>query len=196
MIKIGITGGIGSGKSIVSKLLEVLGIPVYIADVEAKKIVTLPDIKKKLTNAFGKMLYINGELDKAYLASIIFNDKKSLQQVNSIIHPEVKKDFITWAEYQQKEMVGIESAILYEAGFEKEVDCIITVTAPLAIRIFRVMKRNNLSQEQVKDRINNQLSNEEKAKHANFIIINDDKRSVIPQVLNIVQQLSCLPNKY
>ncbi|MCL1943327.1 MAG: dephospho-CoA kinase [Candidatus Azobacteroides sp.] len=191
MIKIGITGGIGSGKSVVSKLFEIMGIPVYIADIEAKKITaSSPEIKKQLTALFGEDLYSDGMLNKQRFASMIFNDKKALEQANGIIHPEVRKDFNRWAERQKKPVVAIETAILLEAGFEKETDRVIVVTAPVDLRVFRVVKRDKMPEEKVEERMNNQLSDNERIMYADDVIVNDDKTPVIPQVLKIFKQIA------
>ncbi len=190
MIKIGITGGIGSGKSIVSRLFEMLGIPVYIADAEAKKITSdSSEVKKKLTDLFGENTYPNGILDKQYLASIIFNNPVALSQTNAIIHPEVRKDFEKWANHQHVPVVAMEAAILFEAGFDKDMDKLIVVTAPTDIRIKRVTKRDNISKEKVMERINNQITDEDKIKQSDFQIINDDKIPIIPQICKIVDEI-------
>lgn len=190
MIKIGITGGIGSGKTVVSRLLEIMDIPVFYADSEAKKITaTSPVIRKKLTAAFGTALYKNGTFDKAYFATIIFNDKKALEQANAIIHPEVGIAFEHWAERQKQMLVAMEAAILFESGFDKHMDRIITVVAPVEIRTHRVMERDNVSKEQVQARMSNQFTDEEKAKLANYVIINDGNHSVISQTVHILQRM-------
>lgn len=191
MIKLGITGGIGSGKSTVSEIFALCGIPVYIADVESKKLVaTSSVICEKLIGLFGKELYEGGMLNKALLASHIFNDKEKLQTVNAIIHPEVEKDFRLWVEsHGQYEVVAHEAAILFESGFDALMDKIVMVYTPLEMRIQRTIKRDNTSYEKVLERIQNQMPDEEKAKLSDFVIVNDGTRSLIEQVLHITQQL-------
>lgn len=191
MIKIGITGGIGSGKTIVSKLFELSGIPIYYADLEAKRITeNSGEIKTQLTKLFGEDLYSGNTLNKKRFASIIFNDPRALQQAENIIHPKVREDFKQWADRQNKPIAGIEAAILFESGFDRDVDQIITVTAPIDIRIARVMNRDNTTKEKVLERISNQLSDQEKIKRSDYIIINDDRKPVIPQVPKILEKLN------
>lgn len=186
MIKLGITGGIGSGKSIVSHFLSILGVPIYSADDSAKRITaSSPEVRGQLITLFGSELYHDGELNKSYFASIIFNDKKALSAANSIIHPAVAKDFASWAHRQQSTIVGLEAAILIESGFQQHIDYTMLVTAPIPLRIQRVMLRDGLNEEEIRSRIVNQLPDEEKIKKASFVIVNDDKQAVIPQVLNV-----------
>lgn len=193
MTTIGITGGIGSGKSIVSKLFELSGIPIYYADIEAKRITeNSPEVRIQLTKLFGNDLYSGNSntLNRQRFASILFNDAKALKQAENIIHPKVREDFKQWVEQQNVPIAGIEAAILFEAEFDREVDQIITVTAPSDIRIARVMSRDNAAKEKVLERISNQLPDEEKIKRSDFVIVNDDKTPVIPQVLDVINRLS------
>lgn len=196
MIKLGITGGIGSGKSTVSEIFALCGIPVYIADAESKKLVgTSPVIKEKLIVLLGEELYNENVLDKALLASHIFNDKEKLKQVNAIIHPEVKKDYDAWLEKNKHhKIVAQEAAILFESGFSKLMDKVVMVYAPLELRIQRTMARDNVPYEKVLERIQNQMPDEEKVKLSDFVIVNDGAGSLIEQVLNVIQQLegSCI----
>lgn len=197
MIKIGITGGIGSGKSTVSQIFSVLGIPVYIADKESKRLTnTSPIIKEKLIDLFGEILYPNNELNKALLASHIFNDRQKLEQVNNIIHPEVEKDFRQWADVQKEiyPIIAKEAAILFESGFNRFVDKVIMVYTPLEMRIERTMVRDKITREKVLERIANQMPDEEKVKLADFVILNDGSSSLIQQTLNILKRLNYIPN--
>lgn len=191
MIKLGITGGIGSGKSTVSNIFEILDIPVYIADIESKKITeSSPVIRKKLIAAFGENLYDGEKLNKPLLASYIFNDKKKLAIANSIIHPEVGRHFCEWASFHKdKPVIALESAILFESGIDKLTDKNIVVYTPLEIRIQRVVARDNVSREKVMERINSQMTDEEKTKKGDFLIYNDDTKSLIQQSLSIVDIL-------
>jgi len=189
---IGLTGGIGSGKSTVSRLLEVMGIPVYTADTESKKLVnTSPQIREQLTAVFGSQLYKNGELDKMMLASLIFGNDEHLRYVNSVIHPVVFDDFRQWVE-QKKEssLVVVESAILFDSGFAKSVDVTVTVSAPLEIRIRRVKERDNVSRETIEARIKSQMTEEERNRASDYIIINDEKHALLPQVENLLNVLT------
>lgn len=191
MIKLGITGGIGSGKSTVSEIFSLCGVPVYIADVESKKLVaTSPVIREQLIGLFGEELYKGGVLNKALLASHIFNDKEKLDKVNKIIHPEVKKDFEKWLEINHHhEIIVHEAAILFESGFDKFMDKILMVYTPVELRIQRTMARDNVPYDKVLERIQNQMPDEEKVKLSNFVIVNDDTRSLIGQVLCTIQNI-------
>lgn len=191
MIKIGVTGGIGSGKSIVTGIFEILNIPVYIADIESKKLTaTSPVIRTKLIDLFGENLYEGNKLNKQLLASLIFNDKDKLAAANSIIHPEVDKHFCNWVESHSDEpLLVVEAAILYESGMNRLTDKVIAVYTPLEERIHRVMKRDNVDRERVMERINNQMADEEKAARADFVIRNDETKSLIQQCLDIIHKL-------
>jgi len=191
MIILGITGGIGSGKSTISSFLESAGIPVYIADDMAKQLTnTSPEIKKQLISHFGDDLFENNILNKNRLASIIFNNAENLKIANSIIHPVVLKDFKEWTkQHSQCKLLAQETAILFESGFNKTVDFTITVTAPQEIRINRVMNRSKLTREEILNRMASQLPEEEKCKKSDFVVYNDNKRAIIPQIENIIQQI-------
>lgn len=184
MIKIGITGGIGSGKSIVASLLNLHGIPVYLADTESKILTaTSPVIRGKLIALLGKELYTEeGLLNKKLLASYIFSNPEYLKEVNEIIHPEVKRHFTEWAERQLSEFCAIESAILFESGFNQTVDKSLMVYTPLELRIGRAMQRDNVSREEIISRINNQLPDETKKERSDYVIHNDDIQALLPQV--------------
>lgn len=191
MIKIAVTGGIGSGKSYISHLLEDMHIPVYNADNEAKRL-TVSDagIRGELIALLGEEVYKDGLLNKPLLASYLFSDPVHVLQINSIIHPRVRKDFTVWVERQEKcEIVGMESAILYEAGFQDTVDAVIMVYAPVELRIQRAMYRDGASEEQVRARIAAQMDDEEKRRRADFTVVNDGVQLLIPQLNRIVEQL-------
>lgn len=194
MIKLGITGGIGSGKSTVSEIFSLCNVPVYIADTESKRLVaTSPVIKEKLINIYGEELFEGGVLNKALLASHIFNDKAKLEQVNAIIHPEVEKDFKEWViNHAHNPVIVHEAAILFESGFNKLMDKIVMVYTPLEIRLERTMKRDHTTREKVLERIHNQMPDEEKAKLSDFVIVNDGAHSLIEQVLDILKQVKDL----
>ena len=191
MIRLGITGGIGSGKSTVTNIIKLLDIPVYIADVESKKLTeSSPIIRQKLIKAFGSNLYSGSQLDKQLLASYIFNDKHKLAIANSIIHPEVDKHFCEWLEKNQHhDIVAIEAAILYESGMERLTDKIMVVYTPLEDRIQRTMLRDNTTRERVLERINSQLSDDEKLKRADYVVYNDETKSLIQQSLKIIENI-------
>lgn len=190
-IKIGITGGIGSGKSIVSRLLTLTGIPVYKTDTEAKRLM-LSDtgIREGLTALAGNEVYNEKGLNKAFLASYIFGHPEHLKQVNAIVHPRVRDDFRLWAGKARQEIVAMESAILLEAGFTNEVDKIVMVYAPSEVRIARAIRRDSATRKEVERRIQSQMDDEKKRGAADFVIVNDGETPLIPQVLSLISSLS------
>lgn len=190
-IKIGITGGIGSGKSIVSRLLTLTGIPVYQTDTEAKRLM-LSDtgIREGLTALAGNEVYNEKGLNKAFLASYIFGHPEHLKQVNAIVHPRVRDDFRLWAGKARQKIVAMESAILLEAGFTNEVDKIVMVYAPSEVRIARAIRRDSATRKEVERRIQSQMNDEKKRGAADFVIVNDGETPLIPQVLSLISSLS------
>jgi dephospho-CoA kinase len=190
MIVVGLTGGIGSGKTTVAKMFSKLGVPVYISDVEAKKLMRKSKIiKRKLLELFGADAYDNNELNKPFIASIIFNDKNMLKQMNAIIHPRVASHFEKWANKQNTPYVIKEVAILFENGGEKLCDYVITVTAPKAVKIDRVLVRDNSSKEKVEAIMKNQWSDAEKIKRSHFVIENVDLVKTEKQVSSVHEQI-------
>lgn len=188
-LKIGITGGIGSGKTFICKLFEALGIPVYNADEEAKRLMnTDVRIKEKLIAQFGEATYKDGLLDRAFLADMVFSDKDKLELLNSIVHPIVIQEAKDWAERQTTRYSLKEAALLFESGSYKELDYTILVTAPMDIRIQRVIERDGATEQQVRERINKQLSDEEKLQLADFVIVNDGITPLLPQVWTLHQK--------
>lgn len=188
MIKIGITGGIGSGKSVVATLLRLYGIPVYIADEESKRLTnSSPVIRRALVDLVGEAVYdADGKLDKPRLANFIFGQPEHLARVNAIIHPEVNRDFLDWSERQEKAFCAIESAILFESGFDRIVDVKLMVLAPLEIRLERAIARDHALREALERRIKSQMADEEKASRSDFVIHNDGRQALIPQVENFI----------
>jgi len=190
MKTIGLTGGIGSGKSVVAKVFATLNVPIYNSDIEAKKRMnSSSEIKEKLILEFGSEVYLNNTLNRKFLANIIFNDKQKLEFVNSVVHPVVINHFNEWVSQQKSIYVIKENAILFESGMYKNVDFIITVTAPEEIRIERVMKRDSSTYEEVKSRISNQISDKEKINKSDFVIFNDDKELILPQIITIHKKM-------
>lgn len=191
-IRIGLTGGIGSGKSVVSRLLEVMGIPVYISDIEARRLMVSDEgIRRKLTLLLGEEVYIGGNLNKPLLASYLFGSAEHAAQVNAIVHPRVKDDFRLWCSARsERPWVGMESAILLEAGFLEEVDKVVMVYAPLDVRIQRIVSRDASSRELIEQRIRHQMDDEEKRKMVDYVIVNDGNSPLISQVLNLISSLS------
>ena len=191
MLKVGLTGGIGSGKTLVSEIFMRLGIPVFNADNEAKTIInTDNEVKEKIELEFGEEIYNNGLIDRQKLASIIFNDQKTLQKINSIIHPKVREYFVAWCnKFENAPYVIEEVAILFESSAYKELDFTINVHADELLRINRVVERDSTRVEQVKERMKNQLSDSERIRIADFTIYNDGEKMVLPQVLEIHNQI-------
>lgn len=175
MIVVGLTGGIGSGKTTISKEFQSFGIPVYIADEEAKSLMNRSKvIKRKLIQLFGKSAYKDDMLNRPYLASKIFNDKQLLVKMNAIVHPKVGSHFKRWLKKQESPYVIKEAAIIFENNMENQYDYIITVVADEDLRIERVMHRDNVSKEKIKAIIENQLTDDEKIEKSDFVIVNND----------------------
>ena len=189
--KIGLTGGIGSGKTFVGALFSKLDIPVFSADLEAKRcMVEDKTLKQEIQNVFGDEVYENGLLQKEILAEIIFKDKQKLEKLNKLVHPVVKQSFETWCAEQTSKIAIKEAAILFESDSHITLDKVICVSAPEETRIERVIKRDNISREQVMARIERQMSQHEKEKLSDFVIINDEKELLLPQIIKIITQIS------
>ncbi len=184
MLKIGLTGGIGSGKSTVAGIFEVLGIPVYYSDQASKRLMTEnEELKASIINHFGAEAYSGSILDRKFLAGQVFNNNKELALLNSLVHPVTIKDATDWFERQTSPYVLKEAALIFESGSNKYLDFVIGVEAPKAIRIERAMERDHISAQQVEDRISKQMDESEKMRLCDFVIVNDEKQMVIPQVL-------------
>lgn len=193
-MQIGVTGGIGSGKSLVCKIFNSLGVPIYEADKRAKELtVNNPNVKESILQAFGAESYLNGGVNNSYLAKKVFQDKGELELLNSIIHPAVAEDYKLWQrQHQEHKYVIKEAAILFESGSYKTCDKVILVDAPINIRLDRVTKRDHVTEEEVRRRMNNQWSSDKKAALSDFIINNDGNEALIPQVMKIHQKLLAL----
>ncbi len=190
MLKVGLTGGIGSGKSTVAKIFETLNIPVYYADAEAKRIMNEDkELRKSIIRHFGEESYKNDELNRSYLASQVFVDQYKLDLLNSLVHPVTISGAEQWMKKQKSPYVIKEAALLFEAGATENLDYIIGVYAPVAMRIQRVMARDNVTREEVLKRMKNQISDEIKMKLCDFVVVNDEERLVMEQVLLIHQKL-------
>jgi dephospho-CoA kinase len=188
ILKIGITGGIGSGKTLVSRIFSVLGIPVYDADSRAKWISNFhPEVKKDLIAIFGNEAYVDNKFNSRHIVSQIINDKTKTEKLNSIIHPRVGEDFLNWTIQQQNAPYVLkEAALMYESDSYKSLDKIIVVTAPLELRIKRILIRDpQRTEAEIRSIMGKQLSEEEKIKRADFLIYNDDQQMVIPQVVEL-----------
>ncbi len=191
-LKIGITGGIGSGKSTVASIFSILGIPVYYADDRAKWLmVNEPRLVAAIISLFGQEAYLpKGDLNRSHIAKLAFNNPKLLQNLNKLVHPAVKEDYLRWHIVQKNTPYTLkEAALLFESGSAKELDSVIEVFAAQKIRIKRVMSRDGISRKQVMSRIKNQMPELEKRKLADFVILNDGKIGLIEQVIALDKKL-------
>ena len=186
IIKVGITGGIGSGKSTVAKVFEVLGIPVYYADDAAKRLMNedenlIAQIKKE----FGDEAYVNGKLNRKYLSRLVFKNDEQLALLNSIVHPATLRDSDKWMQQQTTPYAIKEAALIFESGASRQLDYVIGVYAPTPLRMERILKRDNASREEVKARMEKQMNDEQKMELCDYIITNDEQELVVPQVIKI-----------
>lgn len=191
-LQIGITGGIGSGKSLVTRIFSLLGVPVYDADSRAKSIMTTDGILvSQIKKEFGVLSFrSDGSVNREYLADHVFSNPDKLKVLNNLVHPRVAEDFKRWVNGQQSAYVIKETALLFETGSGNQLDKIIVVSAPEPLRISRVLQRDaHRTEQQVKDIMRNQLSEEEKLSRADYILVNDEQKLLIPQVLELHQQL-------
>lgn len=190
-LRVGVTGGIGSGKSLVCNILTGMGFPVYNSDTASKVISDSNEgVKRCLKQLFGEDIYCDGKLNRGRVASLVFRDNELLQQLNSIIHPAVMADFERWVEANNANpLIFMESAILFETGIYKMLDKTVLVVAPADVRIRRVMARDKVNEKTVQARMSNQMDDELKAKMADFIINNDGKSLLLPQIIGIVERL-------
>lgn len=195
MLKAGITGGIGSGKSTVCQVFETLGIPVFYADDAAKYLMQNDaTLKQKIIALLGNDAYNNGKLNRNYISNIVFNDKEKLSQLNALTHPAVIAYGEQWMNRQNSSYTLKEAALFFESGSYRNMDIMIGVYAPLQLRISRTMQRDNISEDAVMERISKQMNEEEKMKRCDYVIVNDDKASVIQQVLDLHHKLTTKSN--
>jgi len=190
MIKIGLTGGIGSGKTTVAKIFELLGIPVYYADDAAKRIMNEDEeLKTAIQKQFGKDAYDNEGLDRTFLSAKVFTDPVQLEILNSLVHPATIRDAAKWMSQQKTSYTIKEAALIFESGSTEHLDYVIGVYAPTQLRIKRAMERNHLSHEEVTQRINKQLDENIKMKLCDFVIYNDEQHLLITQVIELHKKL-------
>jgi dephospho-CoA kinase len=196
MIRVGLTGGIGSGKTTVAKIFELLGTPVYYADEAAKRIMNEDEeLKLAIQKHFGEAVYKNNKLDRAFLASQVFNNPSELDRLNALVHPATIRDANSWMNRQLSESgrgfcyTIKEAAVIFESGSAEQLDYVIGVFAPAELRIKRTMERNNASYEEVVNRMNNQIDEKIKMKLCDFVIYNDEQKLLIPQVIDLHERL-------
>ena len=190
VLRVGLTGGIGSGKSTVAQIFEVLGIPVYYADMAAKKIMNEDEeLRSAITNIFGEPAYTNNILDRKYISSIVFSDPAKLEQLNALVHPATKKDGEAWMQQQTSPYAIHEAALIFEAKVSDRLDLVIGVSSPIELRIKRAMERDKVSREEVLKRMEQQLDEELKMSKCDFVLINDEQQLLIPQVLTLHEKL-------
>lgn len=191
VLKLAITGNMGSGKSVVSRMLEIMGVPVYDCDSRAKALMQHDALMvKALKRMFGEECYnSDGSLNRPWLAAQIFTDKENVARVNALVHPRVKEDFLLWAESAGSDIVAVESAILYESGMAETVDKVLLVWADKETAVQRVMRRGGLAREQVLSRLQNQMSVDELLLLSDYAVRNDGESAVLPQLMEIVNGL-------
>jgi dephospho-CoA kinase len=186
MLRIGITGGIGSGKSTVAGIFSVLGIPVYNSDDASKRLMAEDEnLKRNILESFGESSYVNGMLNRKYLAAQVFEDSKKLALLNSLVHPATINDARQWMEKQKSVYVIKEAALIFESGSNEFLDFVIGVQSPRELRIERALKRDNVTRGEIEARMKLQMDEDEKMKRCNFIIVNDEQQMLIPQVLSL-----------
>ena len=191
MYKVGITGGIGSGKSSVCKMLALRGVPIYDSDSRAKQLmVTDAELVRLVSQRFGADVYVDGMLNRQVLAARVFTDKVALAELNSIVHPAVMRDFERWAAEQQTAYVVMESAIIFEAGLDDKLDAVVAVMAPCSLRLERAMQRDGATREQIEERMRTQLSDDELARRAKYAIVNISLDELDEEVEQLHRRLS------
>ena len=190
MRRIGLTGGIGTGKTYIANIFESLGVPIFNADIESKKLIsTSNSLINDIIQEFGDNIYVKGQLDKKKLSQIVFTDIKKLERLNNLVHPKISKIFANWCNKQTTKYIIKEAAILFESGSHLELDKIICVSAPLDLRIKRIINRDNSNVKSIKNRIKNQMEQEKKELLSDYIIINDEKEKLLSQIIAIHENL-------
>lgn len=188
---LGVTGGIGSGKSLVCDIFKHLGVPIYNSDNRAKELMSSsPDLVSAISELFGEQAYLDGQLNRKHIASIVFNDDDKLKALNNIVHPAVGKDFDSWLKENSSAPLLIkEAAIMIESGAYKSLDKLLVVSAPESLRIQRVVERDTVSKDEVSKRMNKQLSEDELLEYADYVVHNGGEHLIVPQVINIYNHI-------
>lgn len=190
MLKVGLTGGIGSGKSMVARIFEILGAPVYFADDAARRLQNEdPELKRGITAIFGDEAYHDGKLDRKYISGIVFRDKEKLEQLNALVHPATIQDAARWMKEQTAPYSIKEAALIFESGAQRDLDFVIGVSAPETLRLKRTMERDAISAEEARNRMDKQMAESTKMRLCDFVIYNDEQQLLIPQVLAIHEKL-------
>ncbi len=196
MLKVGLTGGMGAGKSTVARIFEVLGIPVYYADDKAKKLmIENEELKASIINSFGAESYINGNLNREYIAGLVFNNDANIQLLNSLVHPVTIKDAEGWIANQRTPYAIKEAALIFESGSHKQLDLVVGVHTPEEIRIHRIIDRDHISVQQAKDRMSRQMDEEVKMRLCDYVIVNDEQQMVSPQVISLHEKLLAMAHE-
>ena len=189
-IKVGLTGSIGAGKTLISSIFEKLGMPIFNSDIIAKKCMQEDNILiHKIKQLIGEGVYKNGELQRNFLAEIIFNNKEKLFSLNQLVHPVVYQHYIKWCEMQKSKIVIKEAAILFESDSHLDLDAVICVSAPESLRIARLKKRDGCSDMDLKNRMKKQMNQVQKEELADFVIINDEEKLLLPQIVNFLKEM-------
>ena len=196
VLRVGLTGGIGSGKSTAAQIFEVLGIPVYYADTAAKRLMNEDEeLRAGIRKIFGKEAYINETLDRKYISSIVFSSPPKLELLNALVHPVTKKDAETWMQQQTTPYAIHEAALIFEANVAERLDYVIGVSSPIELRVSRAMERDKVSREEVLKRMDQQLDEDVKMSKSDFVLINDEQQLLIPQMLVLHEKLIGLSNQ-
>ncbi|MBK7374450.1 MAG: dephospho-CoA kinase [Chitinophagaceae bacterium] len=196
MLRIGLTGGIGSGKSTVARVFEVLGVPVYYADDAAKRMMNEDEeLKEKIRQQFGEAVYTDGKLNRKLLAEIVFNAPEKLNQLNALTHPATIADAERWMQSQTMPYCIKEAALIFESGAQEHLDHVIGVTAPAPLRIQRTMLRDGITREEVMARMDKQMDESIKMRLCRFVLVNDEQQLLLPQVLELHEKLLLLEKK-
>lgn len=185
MFSVGLTGGIGSGKTLISKVFQSFGVPIFYTDTEAKKLYQDPIFLQQISQTFGEEVVENNQLQNQKLANIVFNNPEALKQLNALIHPKVLELYTLWQSKQTTPYTILESAIIFESNWQNHFDCIINISTPIEIAIRRVQERDKLSRERITERINNQFPFEKREELSHYNIKHDDKTMLLPQIIAI-----------